>query len=141
MDLRAKITEAVCDHPRADDQINAVMGVVETRVRELEEENQQLRDTVSAAQKAVDSAGTALAFSPRDWGADHRDAWVYAILLGWGCEDDHEHDDVCEGDAALTEIADQHRWDEATVARVTSHRASITKLDRASARDIAKEEK
>lgn len=31
MDLRAKITDAVYDHPRADDQINAVMEVVEPR--------------------------------------------------------------------------------------------------------------
>ena len=32
MDLRAKITDAVYDHPRADDQINAVMGVVEAEI-------------------------------------------------------------------------------------------------------------
>ena len=38
MDLRAKITDAVYDHPRADDIVNAVMGVVEARMRELEED-------------------------------------------------------------------------------------------------------
>lgn len=32
MGLRAKITDAVYDHPRADDQINAVMGAVEAEV-------------------------------------------------------------------------------------------------------------
>lgn len=40
-DLRAKITDAVYDHPRADDIINAVMGVVEARLSELEATAQQ----------------------------------------------------------------------------------------------------
>lgn len=49
MGLREQIEAAVYEHPRADDQTNAVMGVVEARVRELEETNQQLRDDLEAA--------------------------------------------------------------------------------------------
>lgn len=38
MDLRTKITDAVYDHPRAPDIIDAVMGVIEARLNELEAE-------------------------------------------------------------------------------------------------------
>lgn len=36
MDLRAKITEAVCDQVSTSDTIDAVMGVIEARLNELE---------------------------------------------------------------------------------------------------------
>lgn len=49
MDLRAKITDAVYENPRADDQINAVMEVVENRVQELEAENEKLRRQLDTA--------------------------------------------------------------------------------------------
>lgn len=73
MDLRAKITDAVYENPRADDQINAVMGVVEgeityradqkslmdadekvsdlqARVRELEAESELLQRQLDTAE-------------------------------------------------------------------------------------------
>lgn len=50
MDLRNKITDAVYDHPRADDQINAVMGVVDVRVRELEAERDLLQRQLDTAE-------------------------------------------------------------------------------------------
>ena len=70
MGLRAKITDAVYDHPRADDQINAVMGVVEARVWELEAENQKLRERVakweSLKRLAAEAARPDLTRSARD---------------------------------------------------------------------------
>lgn len=97
---------------------HALRQEAENRARALEKE----RD---AARTAVSSAGDAVAFSPRDWGVDHRDAWIYGILLGWSCEEDHDHDDVCGGDTALTEMAERHRWDAATVAKLREHRAAL----------------
>lgn len=101
-------------------------------VSRMEHETDVLRDRIRALEKerdaaraAVSSAGDAVAFSPRDWGVDHRDAWIYGILLGWSCEEDHEHDYVCGGDTALTEVAERHRWDVATVAKLREHRAAL----------------
>lgn len=76
MDLRAKITEAVCalqgldHHPSEDDEqriADAVTELAEARVRELEEENQRLRD----AMDHIDAA------SREDWGGpDHEDVFT-----------------------------------------------------------------
>lgn len=46
MDLRAKIADAVYDHPRADDQINAVMEVVETENYGIDTIMEQLRKDI-----------------------------------------------------------------------------------------------
>lgn len=52
----------------------------------------------------VESIATAIAFSARDWGANHRDAWVYGIAVGWG--------------DALAEVAEKHGWGFSTVLRL-----------------------
>lgn len=49
MDLRAKVTDAVYDHPRADDVINAVMAVDEARLSELEAERNLLQRQLDTA--------------------------------------------------------------------------------------------
>lgn len=53
----------------------------------------------------LQSLATVVAFSSRDWSANHRDAWIYAIVSGWD-------------DEALAEVAAKHDWDAATVARL-----------------------
>lgn len=35
---------------------------------------------------ALESIECAIAFDVRDWGADRRSAWIYAIVFGWGDE-------------------------------------------------------
>jgi hypothetical protein len=91
------------------------------------EQVDQLRDDLATIAEALVSVGDAIAFSSRDWARNHRDAWVYGILLGWSCEDDHAHDDVCGHDAALTEMAGRHQWDAATVARMHRYRAALAR--------------
>lgn len=48
----------------------------------------------------------------RDWAADKLDALLYAIIVGWNCEntdEDHVHNDIdCAGDQGLWDIARQH---------------------------------
>jgi hypothetical protein len=51
-----------------------------------------------------------MAFHPRDWGLDRRDAWLYGIVCGWG--------------DALQEVAERHKWDEPTVERLQRLRAA-----------------
>ena len=51
-----------------------------------------------------------MAVHSRDWGLDHRDAWLYGIVCGWG--------------DALQGVAERHSWDEATVERLQRLRAA-----------------
>ncbi len=62
--------------------------------------------------EAIDSIGTSMIMSPRDWGLDHRDAWVYGIVLGWNSD-------------SLAELRVIHRWDDKTVERLTKLRSAI----------------
>lgn len=52
---------------------------------------------------------------PHDWRSDHRFAWQYAILVGWG-------------DTALAEVATRHRWDDVTLARLRGYRAVVNAI-------------
>lgn len=63
--------------------------------------------------------------SSRDWGLDRADAWLYAVLVGWDCEQDHEHDDICENGAAIEEMAKQHKWAPGDIDRVRRYRAAV----------------
>lgn len=53
----------------------------------------------------LDEARAAMAFHPRDWAADHRDAWAWGIVVGWG-------------DDGLAEVAAKHGWPDEKVARL-----------------------
>lgn len=48
---------------------------------------------------------TTIATSPKDWGLEKRDAWIYGIVMGWD-------------DASLVELQRRFRWDDATVRRL-----------------------
>lgn len=52
-----------------------------------------------------------LAFASNDWSTSRATAWIYGIVLGWGCDENHEHDDdVCGGDGALEELTNRYGW-------------------------------
>lgn len=52
-----------------------------------------------------ESIAACIAFSPHDWGENHRNAWIYGIVLGW------------DGDS-MDEQARRHRWSPDDVARL-----------------------
>lgn len=66
-----------------------------------------------------------LATSSRDWGATREDAWLYGLFCGWDCEDNHEHDDLCDNGAAMNEMVKSYGWSPETVARLRSYRAAV----------------
>ena len=49
---------------------------------------------------ALESIECAIAFDVRDWGADRRSAWIYAVVFGWTFED------------AMDEMCKRFGWDE-----------------------------
>jgi hypothetical protein len=63
-----------------------------------------------------------------DWADNRYTAYVYAVLLGWGCQEQHDHDDACGGDAALLEVAAKHRWDEFRVKYIREMRAGLAPI-------------
>jgi hypothetical protein len=72
---------------------------------------------------ALDGLHTLIATSSRDWQTYRVDAWLWAVLCGWDCEQT-EHDDTCVH-GALEETASMHGWDEATVAKARRYRAAV----------------
>lgn len=67
--------------------------------------------------------GNLLATSSRDWATYRVDAWLWAVILGWDCKET-EHDDTCIH-GVMEELAADHGWDEAAVAKARHYRATV----------------
>ncbi|MEF9521335.1 hypothetical protein [Streptomyces sp. RB13] len=64
-----------------------------------------------------------LATSSRDWGQYAPDAWLYAVICGWDCEETTHNKSCVHG--AMEEMAERHGWDDATVAKARRYRATV----------------
>lgn len=64
-----------------------------------------------------------LATSSRDWQPYRVDAWLYAVLVGWDCEQ-ATHDESCTH-GAMEETAAMHGWDADTVAKARRYRTAV----------------
>lgn len=64
------------------------------------------------AADALESAGNCMAFHPRDWAADRRDAWLWGVVVGWDEE-------------SLAELAAKHGWPADEVERLRRLRAAL----------------
>lgn len=69
-------------------------------------------DGTGPKMNALESIECAIAFDVRDWGADRRSAWIYAIVFGWGEEDDDE---------AWNEMREAHGWDDEDIKRAKQY--------------------
>jgi hypothetical protein len=105
---------------------DATLTELYDRLWDAEAEWQDLRDfartcmigwesTVPAllgAKTALEALRTRITLDSRDWAADKLDALLYAVLVGWNCEnrnEGHVHNDIdCSGDQGLWNIAKQH---------------------------------
>lgn len=78
------------------------------------------------AKTALESLRTRITLDSRDWAADKLDSLLWAVLVGWNCENpdpDHVHNDIdCAGDRTLWTIADQHNIPTDEVMQVSQHR-------------------
>jgi len=66
--------------------------------------------------EAVKSLEDTLSLSSRDHSLNHRDAWIYGIIVGWG--------------DSIEEVAKKHNWDEDTVKRLHSLHEALHKNNR-----------
>ncbi|MFJ8727688.1 hypothetical protein [Streptomyces sp. NPDC093269] len=63
-------------------------------------------------QTSLEALRSRITTDSRDWAADKLDAWLWAVLVGWDCENtdpDHVHNDIdCAGTQGLWDIAKTH---------------------------------
>lgn len=86
-------------------------------VRAVTASTENLRD-------ALRSITSRMTTSAMDFGDYEPNAWVYGIAVGWDCEEDHDHDDICGGTGAMAELVEHFGWDAAVVARLRSYRSA-----------------
>lgn len=96
---------------------DAVLAVHDSELGQLRAE----RDALAAMFAGLERL---LATSARDWGDYRADAWLYAVLIGWDCEEEH---DPCDC-AAMREVAQLHGWDDATVAKARRYRDAVRRV-------------
>lgn len=77
---------------------------------------------------AISHLATVLRNDPRNWSATKRDTWVYGVLVGWGCEQDHAHDWVCGSTERLVELANRHGLRGTEIRTLQRHRDAIRAL-------------
>lgn len=65
----------------------------------------------SIVKDAINSLRNIIATDPRDWSVDKRDAWIYAIIVGW--------------EGALGDVAEQHGWNRDTRVRLQAMAAKF----------------
>ena len=81
----------------------------------------QIYSEEAPEQGPLESIQTTMSTDPRDWGMYKRDAWLFAIVLGW------EDDDGTPGEA-LREVAAKHRWTEADLRDLMTLRTRFKSL-------------
>lgn len=108
--------------------LRLTVGAVEEGRRELRSENARLRAQLWTLAAALDGLHTLIATSSRDWGTYRVDAWLWAVLVGWDCEEAHEHDELCEDGAAMAEMQERHGWSDEAVAKARRYRAAVHAL-------------
>ena len=105
--------------------LRLTVDAVEEGRRELRSENARLRAQLWTLAAALDGLHTLIATSSRDWGTYRVDAWLWAVLVGWDCEEQHEHDELCEDGAAMAEMQRMHGWNDEAVAKARRYRAAV----------------
>jgi hypothetical protein len=103
--------------------LRLTVDAVEESRRELRSENARLRAQLWTLAAMLEGFARLLATSSRDWGQYAPDAWLWAIVCGWDCEDT-EHDDTCVH-GAMEEMQQRHGWDDAAVAKARRYRAVV----------------
>lgn len=78
--------------------------------------------------EALKLCGNLISCHSRDWSEQNSDAILWGVLCGWECEEDHTHDDVCGGSAALEQVADRFQWKPERVDQIKRLRASVAAL-------------
>jgi hypothetical protein len=132
--IKLEQAERIIALERQVDEVQRQLGAEILRAGQAEAELRRMADETATTQTpdavdlptlaaALDGLHTLIATSSRDWQTYRVDAWLWAVLCGWDCEQT-EHDETCTH-GALEETAAMHGWDEATVAKARRYRAAV----------------
>ncbi|MEV7770500.1 hypothetical protein [Kitasatospora sp. NPDC086791] len=109
---RMRANSARSDYEYTVDLARRDIGYVD-RLAEAQKIRAEVAEAhLTATAKALASAHQAITRDPRDWASDRRDAWLYALLVGWN--------------DALDEVAARHGWSADDVTQIQAYRESIT---------------
>jgi hypothetical protein len=135
-DRYAKLTDQNEAYDREHGQLDEVARIQHGTVRDVVTGLRRMADEAQPTQapavdlptlaRALDGLHTLIATSSRDWGQYRVDAWIWAVLCGWDCEQT-EHDDTCTH-GALEEMQERHGWDDAAVAKARRYRSAVRAL-------------
>lgn len=92
----------------------------------LERFEAAVRATAADLTAMFEGLGRLLATSSRDWGQYAPDAWLYAVICGWDCEEP-VHDETCTH-GAMEEMQRRHGWSDEAVAKARRYRAAVRTL-------------
>lgn len=106
--------------------LRLTLDAVEEGRRELRSDIARLRSQLWTLAAIFEGFGRLLATSSRDWGQYAPDAWLYAVICGWDCEE-AVHDETCTH-GAMEEMQQRHGWDDKTVAKARRYRAVVHTL-------------
>lgn len=88
----------------ADDERRVLRERLLSIEQQIDGVREHVRLEAAGLNEVFDSLHTTITTDPRDFSIDKRDAWLYAILVGW--------------DEVLADVAAKHRWDAETVERL-----------------------
>ena len=91
----------------------------------------------SIATDPMESVRRTINFSSLDWTSAKDTAWIYGIICGFDCEEDHEHDDICGGLDSMIEMAAVHRWTVQQVDRLRVLRSKWLEIQREADRHLS----
>lgn len=111
--------------------VAAMLAVVRPELARLTAELEQAQQQTATLAAIFEGFSRLLATSSRDCGAYRIDAWLWAVICGWDCEQ-AEHDEVCVH-GAMEEQAQRHGWDAEAVAKARRYRAAVHALTTATA--------
>jgi len=95
------------------------------RALRAEEELIRLRQERATLHQLFEGFGRLLATSSRDWGAYRVDAWLWAVVLGWDCDDCC--DDECTHDV-LEQFAREFGWGQEGIDKARRYHAIVRGL-------------
>jgi hypothetical protein len=114
---------------RDADTARTVAAGNKRHVQVMYAELEQAQAAIERVREALASLHRTMAHDPRDWALDERDAWLWGIVCGWECEEQHDHDVICGRDNALRQVAARHRWPNEAIDRLKTYRRAVAALD------------
>ncbi len=111
---------------RPDSEVYAEWQTVVAWLRRMAEAQPTTKPDTATLAATLDGLHTLIATSSRDWGTYRVDAWLWAVLCGWDCEQ-AEHDETYTH-GAMEEMQQQHGWSDEAVAKARRYRAAVRAL-------------